>query len=223
MKSIKLPFSLPVDLLVTQIDGASPSHKTGRAIDLAPIIDETDKRARIVIYTNTYLRLCTHLKGGVFRINNSSTCWHYHYFNTDAWEFGYEQYFHKWGHCKEFGPPSIVDMRSPLASTRFMALMQFVTTQLMGSISPNAIDFILNLWKEVNLSDKKPTLLYFPDKIPEQRVRDLMSNFSPSLAWLPNQAWTPVNVADIEAASARLWLWVALIGAGAYMWVTRKD
>jgi hypothetical protein len=109
MPQIDLPFEMPFDLSITQYEGDRGSHKTRRAIDLAPIGLNYNSKADFVRYVHGYILLLDHMRFGWLRINAYHNCWHYHYESIQGvnWAgaevFGYNS---KTGRCEQiYGTP----------------------------------------------------------------------------------------------------------------------
>lgn len=188
---IRLPFNLPCNLLVTQIAGSSPSHRTGNAIDVAPIIHPEDPYG-ITRYIGAYMKLVAHMKRGDLRINSSRSCWHYHYYlrSRDAWEFGYEHYCKSTsGTCVKCGDIQQYKLTGAAASINFLNMLRMVRSEISGdgSYAWNPVfSAIRDTWDQFFIQDLPETSIeYNTSRFSLDDVEKFVSNFSSEIVWAP--------------------------------------
>lgn len=230
-KRIELPFPLAANLSVTQLYGSSPSHKTGNAIDLAPLISGVDLPTSIAYYLQTYTQLFARIKSGYIRINRSKSCWHYHYYaGAKLYGFGYEQYRGDGkGNCIQFGPSKEFDARAPGASAKFSLMMKQIEMYLTPPVIETPLSAMINAAgsavQNMQLPQQSPAYVYYdPNFTSEADVLRMLGNFSTEIVFNPSSIWTPISPQDAENATQGLkemLLW-GLAGLAGLLILTRK-
>jgi len=200
---IKLPFNLYCDLQITQYRGSSPSHKTGLALDFKPLISNVDYPHAVALYTATYLQLFSHLKYGLLRINESKTCWHYHFYGDRSWYHGgVEHYCAVNGKCERCGDEENINATKygylGKISARVGKVQDFLLDQIpfVGVFTPTFWGHLLAHFK---IQDLPETFVYYDSKmITPSEIAHVMSPFSSQIQWTAANALIPLSPAGIE-------------------------
>lgn len=232
IQKISLPFSLPVNLRVTQYRGSSPGHSGGIGIDLEPIIDKTETAKAVAQYVGTYSQLFGHLRYGLLRINKSKTCWHYHFVaDAQLYESGYEQYakgvkIDSQGKpvtaCVSFGDVYTINHRKYGAATpKFTAMIGQVTEYLLDVGFFTSI-VSLNYWKEFYYriktyqSEGTATVFYDTRMISERELESILSAFSQDYEQTFISAALPGSPKDQDEAKAII-IAAAILAGGLFV------
>lgn len=222
---LQLPFSLPVHLKVTQFRGDSPTHRTGLAIDLAPILSATTKEGQVEQYVTTYRQLFAHLRFGLIRINNSQTCWHYHLVaDSSKYVSGYEQYARGTKiingrpetACIQYGPVYEIDHKKDGATLKFAIMLGKVQDSLAGNI-PFVDVFTPSFWsvmyQKITEQYLDPTYIYFDTKMISQgELINILSCFSADFTQTFMQSLSSQTPDDRDKEKNK---WLFLLGGGA--------
>lgn len=198
LQRIKLPFNLYCDLKITQYLGDSPAHKTGHALDFAPLISQVSYPHAVALYTATYLQLFSHMKYGLIRINESKTCWHYHFYGgRERYTGGVEHYCLQDGDCKRCGDEENINATKygflGKISARVGQVQDFLLDQtpFIGVFTPT---FWSHLVSHFKLKELPETYVYYDtDMISASQIGSVMSPFSVSVQWTAANALLPIS------------------------------
>lgn len=223
MEKILLPFNLPVNLQVTSFyrnDGTS--HASRKAIDLFPLIDDikTDYPRAVAIYTATFLALFGHMKHSRLRINESRSCWHYHYMlDPEIYEAGIERY--SWSdtsqRCEKAGDATEYDGKAYGFSGKLSAAIGRLQDYLLNSppvVDVFTPDFWRHLYAHFKIENLPRTYIYFdPKMIDVVTLQNLLKAFTGSFQWTPAKAMLPAAPGDIDATTEKIIVGAAVVAA----------
>lgn len=186
MASIELPFEMPFDLSITQYHGQSGSHKTNRAIDLAPIGLNYNSKTDFIKYVYGYIRLLDHMRFGWLRINAYKNCWHYHYEATPGVNWaGVEVYGYnpKNGKCEKLYGTQIrkIDLGEYGGTEELSAMIESLS-DIYAKFSVSDIltaDYWDAIKLVVNKGQTRPASVHFNESmIDSERAAGFMAAFS---------------------------------------------
>lgn len=198
LNKIKLPFNLFCDLKVTQYRGKSGSHATGNAIDFAPLISNVSHEKAVAIYVATYMRLFSHLKFGLLRINESKSCWHYHFYASRNWyHSGVEHYSWDGSRCVQFAESENINATQYGHLAKLSYRIGRVQDYLLDAV-PIVDVFTPSFWRhfyqQLKITELPETFIYYDSAmISQNELLNILSPFSSSVQWTPINSMLPVS------------------------------